>query len=272
MSIARLYLSLFLVFLVGSAPVIAEPVSHDRFALHAIPKCGTHFIQRLVKLLTGRNSFNANLTEEGLRYSESHGAILRSFQLYSPEHIQFLKAHHTKLISIYRDPRDALISHLFYMQTFKGQGTKRDFFSVSNDFDDLSFDDQLTSLILGTGMTSYLDFYYKRIGWTQDPYCLAVRYEDLVGFIGGGSDELQCQTIVDIANYLNMELSSEKLHYVMDNCYQKQGDDIEIDGQVFKRSSTGNWQMFFKPNHKKLFKKRFGRQLIELGYEKNMAW
>lgn len=274
---SKFFLSLLLVFYTtalqanvkGIYAVETEVPSHDKFIVHAIPKCGTHYIERTISLLVDKKIINCFLSQEALGRQD---VIIRTFSPFHLDKLNMLKNNKIKIVAMYRDPRDALISMLFYMRTFKGQGTKRDFFTVSQNFDQLTFDQQLTALIIGTNdMKSYLKFYASRIPWVTSPYSLAIRFEDLVGDEGGGSDSLKEEAIVKIANYINMELSQEKLKYVFENMYMKKDDKVE-QNKTFVRASIGNWKTFFKPQHIQLFKERFGGQLIQLGYEKDYNW
>lgn len=246
--------------------------THHKFVVHAIPKCGTHFIQRIISLMTGEGIFNGDLSEKNLLKSEENGKILRAFSPWRHDRISLLKKHHTKLVAMVRDPRDALISNLFYMRQKAGKGVNRDVFAVVENFDDLSLEDQLTSLIRGDKKTQpYLEFYRDRMGFSLDPYCLTLKYEDLVGKEGGGSDELQRKAVIKLADYLGLALSDQKLQQILDNMYDKK-EDVPVDGAVFIRASIGNWKTFLTPYHKKLFKKRFKKELVQLGYEKDDKW
>ncbi len=57
---------------------------------------------------------------------------MRTFQPYQDFFFQTLKDAGHKTISMVRDPRDALISHVFYMRNYpknpNGDNRKRDFF------------------------------------------------------------------------------------------------------------------------------------------------
>lgn len=250
-----------------------EEISHDKFIIHAIPKCGTHLIERMITLLTDKNIHTTGLSLETLKDFENRHLILRIFQGYNSSAINFLEKNDYKAIAMIRDPRDALISFVFYMREYKGCGQRRDFFFVSPNFDELSFDEQLTALIEGGyGMLSYLNFYGARAGWSLDPYCLRIKYEDLVGKEGGGNNELQLQAILDIAQYLNIELTDSKLQFILDNIYVKTGNDVMINKNVFTRASKGNWSNFFNQKHRDMFKRAAGKLLIDLGYEKDYNW
>ncbi len=261
-----------LLTILSCTPVTAEEIKYAPFIVHTIPKCGTHCMERTIELLIGKTCLAKGLEEKSFLLSKEQNKIVRTIDPYSDEKKAVREKWGYKMVCIYRDPRDALISHLFYMRTFAGKGLKRDFFVVSKDYDQLSLDDQLTTLICGKAdMSSYLSFYNDRITWAFDPLTLPIKYEDLVGSHGGGSDIKQREAIVNIANYLNVALSDQKLQFVVDNLYQPDAVKSEKHEQ-FKRATIGNWKKFFKPKHKKLFKQYFGKKLIELRYEKNNNW
>jgi hypothetical protein len=92
-----------------------------------------------------------------------------------------------------------------------------------------------------------------------------------VGAGGGGDDKKQTMAIVKLANYINFQLTQDKLEYVLGNMYSKK-EDIQQEEKTFVRASIGNWKTFFKPQHKKLFKQKLGKVLVKLGYEKNENW
>lgn len=248
----------------------------DEFVVHVIPKCGTHFTHGTIQLLTGTPLGSSATSLNGIQQAELSGFPVRIFGSYDPLIHNYLKQKKIKLITVYRDPRDALISHLFYMRSYYEKnpsvGRKRDFFKVSANFDQLSFDDQLSALITGTqDMMSYLDFYHDRIQWTLSGKCLGLKYEDLVGEQGGGSNKKQADAIVRLANYINLELRQDRLEYVLANMYSKK-EDVQQEDKTFVRASIGNWKTFLTPYHKLLFKNKLGKVLVKLGYEKNEKW
>lgn len=220
-----------------------------QFILYAIPKCGTHYLEHIATLLTGKECFDDVLSEKALKRGRKK--ILRTFQPYDPNWIDFLKQRNIKVVAIYRDPKDALISQLFHMRKYKGR--KRDFFRVSADYDQLSLDEQLERLITGAeDMPSYVDYYMARIGWIEDPYTLALRYEDLVGGAGGGSDAAKREALDAMIAYLGLEVSEEKRAWVLEQMYRK-SEDVEAEGKRFVRSRIGGWTKFFKPRHEELW-------------------
>lgn len=254
----------------------AWQVDHDLFVIHAIPKCGTHYIQRTIHLMTNQTIINRNINQAKLAEACASNQILRSFQPYHSDLTKILKETHHKAIAMVRDPRDALISHVFYMRDFpknpNGDNTKRDFFTVGADFDELSLEQQITSLIVGDEHAqSYIDFYKERTGWALNSKILTIKYEDLLGTAGGGDDAIKRAKVIELAHFIHLDLTNEQLENVLDKMYVDYGD-INADGKVFERSTTGNWRTFLTPKQKSLIKKRIGKELIRLGYAEDNNW
>lgn len=253
----------------------AWQIDHDLFAIHAIPKCGTHFIQRTIHLMTNQTIINRNVMIPKLAEACQHNQILRTFQPYHPDLMNILKNTGHKLIAMVRDPRDALVSHAFYMRTFAdrpGDKTRRDFFVVGTNYDQLTFEQQIDSLISGSEHSpSYLDFYLERTGWAKNRESLTIRYEDLVGDAGGGNDEIKKAVVQQIINFIHLDISEEKLQYVLDNMYVNFGENT-LEDKVFERSSIGNWRKFLSRDQIRLIKKKIGKEIIQLGYEKDYHW
>jgi hypothetical protein len=246
----------------------------QKFILHAIPKCGTHFIQRVIHLMVPKNIYVAPLSKEHIDIADNNNAILRFFEPYYPFTMAVISSTRHKVIAMVRDPRDALISHVFYMRSFAGKPgyeTKRDFFEVGPDFDTLSLEDQITSLIIGDSHArSYINFFKNRLGWSLQPYNLLVKFEDLVGEKGGGSLEQQTQAVLKIANFIQLDLPADHLKYILDNMYVKFGNNS--DDSNFERSSVGNWTKYLTEKHKELIKERIGLEMIQMGYETDLNW
>lgn len=264
-------LFLFIFFMHVSA-LSAGGSKHDTFLIHIIPKCGTHLTMKTFELLLGYRPLYTELTTQAIFKTLEMKNGLRSSGKYDSGMENFFAANGIKLMSVYRDPRDALISHLFYMRSYFNKGLKRDFFVVCSDFDYLSFDEQLSALITGRNeMISYLDFYMDQIAWTFSPLTLGVKYEDLVGKQGGGDDKKQSKAIKSIANHIGFKLTSKKLNHVVKNMYNKSPDQVQ-DDKTFVRASIGNWKTFFKPEHTALFKEKTDDLVVKLGYEKDQNW
>jgi len=69
------------------------------------------------------------------------------------------------------------------------------------------------------------------LSWRDDPRCLFLRFEDLVGPNGGGSDELQQQAIKSIENHLGYTLGSEQCKEI-----------YSTTARTFRKGSIDGWK------------------------------
>jgi hypothetical protein len=244
---------------------------HSNFFIHSIPKCGTHYIQRIIHLMFPEDIAPGQLSPANIQEAAAKGRIVRAHCPFSKEVQEITNRLNYKCVSMVRDPRDALISLLVYMDSLQEQGPQRDFFHVGQSYDDLSLDDKITRLIKGgNGTQSYIDYYMERIQWSFAPNSLMVRYEDLIG----DDDIAECNkmnTILQIAEFTGLDISTDHLCYVLENMYVKR-KDVEKEGKVYERASSGNWKEFLNEKHKRLLKKKIGHILIQLGYEEDDNW
>lgn len=253
--------------------IFKQGFAHDKFIIQSIPKCGTHFLQQIITELTEMPTFhNADTMQEKLIEADKGEKILRIAAPFSPNFAQMISNKGYKMICIYRDPRDAFISLVVYMRSFKGKGVKRDFFEVVPNFDNLSFDEQLLSVMTAPEPhRNYFHFYFARINWHFLPIAYGVKYESLVGSKGGGSDQLQLKEVLNIAEFINFPLTLEGGKEVASSIYCSRGIEM-VEGKEFVKGRVGNWKKFMQPIHKEIFKRKFGNLLIKLGYEKNLHW
>ncbi len=258
-----------------SASTPASFPQHDRFIITSIPKCGTHLIMQCMSLLTGKPIVDAKVAtkrefRQSLLDAETNNTIIKCYH-YSNSFPPVLQGLGYKTIFMCRDPRDACVSLVFYLDTL--QGKKRDFFVIPDDWDILSFEEKLYRLITGENCTSYMQRWYKRLTpWAKYSQSLLVRFEDLIGSEGGGDNVLQRKTIRRIANHLHIHLSNKELEHVAKHLYKANKKPRKEYGKPFIPGQIGNWKIFFSNRNKKIFKEKFSPLLIELGYEKNNQW
>lgn len=206
--------------------------------------------------------------------SAPRGSIVRSHLMYCSEILDALREFNCKFLFIYRDLRDVAISHARWV-------TKEERIFLHDIYDQhASFDDQLMSSIkgvpLGTPFGSNLsqpdigaDFSRWK-GWISDPNTCAVKFEDLVGERGGGSEEKRLDIVEKILDFLQINLSPQQIKsdFTSSALNPEESHTFKKGG----RGSIGGWKTLFKENHKQSFKEVAGRLLIELGYEDDLLW
>jgi hypothetical protein len=177
---------------------------------------------------------------------------------------------------MFRDPRAMLVSMAFMLkdapagslsegQTTDPKNLMWDFINgKQKNFIQWGVEiNQLYPLLWEKGV---VEFYKLYMPWMKAKKFFTVRFEDLVGSRGGGSDEVQAKTIYAIAKHVGITLTPEKFDYVRSNMFG--------DSTTFREGSIDGWKKHFTPAMKKAFKKVPGANqlLIELGYEKDENW
>jgi hypothetical protein len=232
--------------------------------LVTVPKSGTHLLFKSIQAITGipiscesgmKSSLgDSNLwtiNEEDLRdclikYKNNY---LHSHMCFSSERQQCLLNVKHKIILNIRDPRDQAVSHAHWI---------KDLPQYYPDAINKNFNEVLSEVIINIA-----NFYSYFLPWSNYPYALIVRYEDLVGSHGGGNDSLQIATVKAIAKHFLIELSEGRAQEIATSLYGR---------STFREGKIGSWKHEFTPEQKELFKIYGGQLLIDLGYEKDLNW
>lgn len=116
-----------------------------------------------------------------------------------------LNYHHLFII---RDPRAVVVSLIpFILDTGKMPGSH----FLEEDFNLMSLTERFNFVLeggyapkAGVEIKSFAEVYCSMLAWHNDPSCLFVRFEDLVGEQGGGNFEKQKDAIKSIALHLGI--------------------------------------------------------------------
>ncbi len=215
---------------------------------------------RTVKAAGGR--FSADETLSQLKRIP-RGIIGWGYVDATPENIAFLCQPERVNYFIYRDPRDMLISHIFFATDMHEGHGMHEYYQTLSDFDE-----RLKVAITGIDknglyMVSVRQRYEGVFQWLEQPAVLCIRFEELIN---------------DRERVLNQMLDQvEKTGYKLPTPRPKA---IEIlletiqpkKSKTFRSGKTGEWRKYFKEEHKALFKEVAGDLLVRLGYEKDNDW
>ena len=69
----------------------------------------------------------------------------------------------------------------------------------------------------------------------NSPGVLTIRFEDLVGSKGGGSDVLQARCVTDIARFLGIDIAAEMVNEICNVIW-------EAKGRTFRKGQIGTWR------------------------------
>ncbi len=186
------------------------------------------------------------------------GRFVTAHCLYSPELASLFREKGMRTVCILRDPRDVAVSQLHYIKRLKKHPIHEAFMGLPSDSERLML--CIRGGELGERRMLSLDERYRRFsGWAEDGGSVVVRFEDLVGPRGGGSEVAQVGAVRAVAEHVGVEADEATLARV--------GEEIFGSGQTFRRGMIGGWREEFATEHERAAEEVAGPLLAELGYE-----
>lgn len=215
---------------------------------------------RTVKASGGRFS-----AEETLRQLKRipRGIIGWGYVDATPENVAFLCQPERVNYFIYRDPRDMLVSHIFFATDMhEGHGMHEYYQTLSN------FDERLKVAITGIDqdglyMVSVKQRYEGVFQWLEQPSVLRIRFEELINDRERVLNQMLDQ--VEKTGYKIPTPREKALEILLETIQPKKS-------KTYRSGKSGEWKKYFKDEHKALFKEVAGDLLVRLGYEKDNDW
>lgn len=238
----------------------------DNFVVITPEKAGTHLLTRALTFLTGQKVINvwdrsrsSKDIENYLHNAANEGKYFHMHAFPEPHILKIFQEGGYKVIFLLRDPRDQLISILFYIRErhWEYKQLRMDF-----PFGNLSFEDQIEEMITGEkyGVQVPYDFFKYRTSWMSFGNVYTAYFENLVGERGKGSKAAQINELSGLSDFLHIQVSNEQLQDIADNLFGWHGLGTFRSGQI------GSWKDYFSERHINLFNQYFGNDLIEFGY------
>ena len=163
---------------------------------------------------------------------------------------------------IFRDPRDVVVSHVFYVTDMEARHVHHDYYASLPDFDS-----RLKISILGRPdvdieFPNIAERFAPYLGWLDQPFVMKIHFEDLIH---------------DRAAALNHIIDHFLAGIPLSSPRQSILESLESSinpkrSPTFRSGKTGEWKKHFTEEHKKIFKDVAGDLLVKLGYEKNNDW
>lgn len=268
--------------LLGTKTLILDRVQSSRrpdlpplFA-NSMPKAGTHLQERMFALLgyrlssilelgpsSGQDELDPGevaLVAKRLRRLRP-GCSIRAHAFHFPELERHIIGNDVKTVTIVRDPRDVCVSDAFYVARTPGH-------RLHAHYRGLDEAGRIMASIVGVesgeldgaapslGIT---DHYRRFLLWLEQGPGIVVRFEDLVGPRGAGSDEAQATALGGIVEYLGLDLGAAEIERV-------RGDIFWEGSSTFRKGQIGSWSDHFTPDHTGVFEASFGDLLQSFGY------
>jgi sulfotransferase 6B1 len=163
---------------------------------------------------------------------------------------------------IFRDPRDVVVSHVFYVTDMEARHVHHEYYSSLPDFDS-----RLDVSILGRpdGGVEFPDIaarFAPYLRWLDREEVLTLHFEDLI-------HDRPAALIRIMDHLLACVLFSVPRQVILRSL------EASINPRrspTFRSGKTGEWRKHFTDDHKKSFKNVAGDLLIRLGYEKDNNW
>jgi hypothetical protein len=163
---------------------------------------------------------------------------------------------------IFRDPRDVVVSHVFYVTEMEARHVHHEYYASLPDFES-----RLTISILGRP-DSDVEFpdiaarFAPFLGWLDQRSVLKIHFEDLIDDRTATLNLILDHFLASVPLQASRRLILETLESSIN----------PNKSPTFRSGKTGEWKKHFTDEHKKIFKDTAGDLLARLGYEKDNDW
>ena len=264
-----------------------------RILINSIPKAGTHLLTSLLDelpklMLSGRRiqHWQVNKLAQGMAdnrmqaFDFDSAAFVRLIRKIHPGQIIFshlrwddaiqsiLDADDIATLFMVRDPRDVLVSQLFYIKGLPRHPLHQ---RLLNDY--ASDAERLFALIAGMpaaesqapALAPLRERLLMYSGWQQAQGVLTIRFEDLIGSRGDGDAAKQYQAYQRVFDHVRRPADPETIAAISERMQHK-------SSATFRRGRIGDWRLHFNDDHKATVKQQVGDLLIQWGYESQPDW
>lgn len=250
-----------------------------RVLVNSIPKAGTHLLTaelaKFPELMNSRTHLaTADFVKGGREARPSHlrpadldlkavrrkiaavrpGQFFTSHMAYTEAFSDLLAENDIRVVNLIRDPRDIMVSNFHYLKGLRRHRIHR--FSVGLGGDRALYDAILRGRSSSPRILPYANILGEYVGWTKDPRVLTVRFEELVGVRGGGSDEEKGRALARIRHHAGLA-----------RCETNIADVVrETTSVTFRKGTIGSWRQELPPEILDQFLEFCGDHLHDLGY------
>ena len=244
------------------------------------PKSGSHLLLQILNGFTkimpykyvdaepirtiekdGRRKTKEEILDELKHMSD--GVIGWGYMEATKENASFLTEAGRVNYFIYRDPRDLLVSQVFFATDMHEEHGMHTYYKSLPDFGA-----RLNIAITGIDrdslkMVSVKQRYEGVFQWLEQKNVMCIRFEDLIN-----NRDVTLNAMLNEVEKTGYKIPTprEKALSVLTEAIQPK------KSHTFRSGKTGGWTEHFSEENKKLFKEVSSDLLIRLGYEKNNDW
>jgi len=246
----------------------------------SFPKSGTHLLDQILLGFNRVAPFSRRLhsfyaeydgesghkrtPEQALAWLDSlHPRDIASAHLFArPNTITRVTSTAFVPYFIFRDPRDVVVSHVFYVTEMEARHVHHDYYASLPDFDS-----RLTISIVGRPDegVEFRDIaarFAPYLGWLDQSSVMKIHFEDLIDDRTATLNRLLDHFLARVPIQAPRQLILDALELSIN----------PSKSPTFRSGKTGEWKKHFTDQHKKIFKDIAGDLLVKLGYEKDNNW
>lgn len=244
------------------------------------PKSGSHLLLQILNGFTKIMPYKyveaepvRTIEKEGRRKTEAEilselkrippGVVGWGYVEASPENVAFLCQPSRVNYFMYRDPRDMLVSQVFFATDMHEEHGMHEFYKSLPDFGE-----RLKVAITGIDrdglyMVGVRQRYAAVFEWLEQEHVMCIRFEDLIHNRDATLDAMLDE--VESVGYKIPTPRETALSILVKAIQPKKS-------RTFRSGKTGGWREHFTEEYKDLFKDVTGDLLVKLGYEKDNDW
>lgn len=247
---------------------------------NAKPKSGSHLLLQVLGGFTQIMPYRyvdadpvRTITRDGRRRSADEiladlrsipdGVIGWGYVDATPENASFLTSAGRVNYFIYRDPRDMLVSQVFFATDMHEEHGMHDYYNSLPDFG-ARLNVAITGIDQdGLKMVSVKRRYEGVFQWLGQKNVMCIRFEDLIN-----NRDATLNSMLDEVEKTGYKIPAprQKALSILVEAIQPR------KSHTFRSGKTGGWKQYFTEEHKSLFKDVAGDLLVRLGYEENNDW
>ena len=258
----------------------AQPTNLPILLGISFPKSGTHLLDQILLGFSNvapyakrLHSFYAEYEgesgvkrapEQSLRWLDSLSPRdVASAHLFArPEAIARVSSPKFIPYFIFRDPRDVVVSHVFYVTEMEKNHVHHAYYQSLPDFDSRLKVSILGRPDAGIEFPNIAERFAPYMDWLNHPEVLSIHFEDLIND--------RAATLTRILDHFLTRIPLQTPRKLILDSLESSINPSR--SPTFRSGKTGEWKKYFTDEHKRIFKDAAGDLLIRLGYEKDNNW
>ncbi|MBV6403152.1 MAG: hypothetical protein CNIPEHKO_03483 [Anaerolineales bacterium] len=158
---------------------------------------------------------------------------------------------------IFRDPRDVVVSHVFYVTEMEKHHVHHAYYQSLPDFDSRLKVSILGRPDAGIEFPNIAERFAPYMDWLNHPEVLSIHFEDLIND--------RAATLTRILDHFLTRIPLQTPRKLILDSLESSINPSR--SPTFRSGKTGEWKKYFTDEHKKIFDDVAGDLLMKLGYE-----